>query len=114
MLLKTRVMFRTLLSLSIAVVSFAAQVSPAPSIAQAQSGGAELPTFRSSTTLVNIDVEVTDRDGKPVTGLTKDDFAVLDHGAPQKIAIFAARGGEATEVEPALVEVSQALFPGEY
>jgi VWFA-related protein len=35
--------------------------------------------------VVNVDVVVTDRRGKPITGLTKDDFEILDNGKPQKI-----------------------------
>jgi VWFA-related protein len=35
--------------------------------------------------VVNIDVVVTDRTGKPVTGLTKDDFEILDNGVRQPI-----------------------------
>src|SRR5947207_15911391 len=35
--------------------------------------------------VVNVDVVVTDRAGNPVTGLTKDDFEILDNGKPQKI-----------------------------
>lgn len=34
------------------------------------------PTFRSSESLVTLDVAVVDRDGKPVPGLTPDDFVV--------------------------------------
>lgn len=38
--------------------------------------------------LHNLDLVVTDREGKPVSGLTKDDFAVLENGAPQEITNF--------------------------
>ena len=38
--------------------------------------------------LHNLDAVVTDRDGKPVTGLTKEDFVVLEDGVPQPITNF--------------------------
>ena len=38
--------------------------------------------------LVRIDVEVTDRSGKPIKGLRADQFAVTDDGKPQKISSF--------------------------
>ena len=45
---------------------------------------AQQPTFRAATEMVRIDTLV-ERDGKPVTNLTADDFTVLDNGAPQRI-----------------------------
>lgn len=46
------------------------------------------PAIRSSTDLVRIDVEVTDRSGKPVKGLRPDQFTVTDNGKAQQISIF--------------------------
>lgn len=40
--------------------------------------------------VVNVDVTVTDRDGQPVSGLTKDDFTILEDGKPQAISHFQA------------------------
>ncbi|HEX7151001.1 MAG TPA: VWA domain-containing protein [Thermoanaerobaculia bacterium] len=37
-----------------------------------------------------LDVVVTDRDGKPVSGLTKDDFIVLENGVAQTLTNFSA------------------------
>jgi VWFA-related protein len=36
------------------------------------------PVFRSATQIVRVDAVVVDKDGKPVRGLTKDDFEILD------------------------------------
>jgi VWFA-related protein len=44
--------------------------------------------FTARTELVLIPTLVTDKSGKHVTGLKKEDFTVLENGAPQKIATF--------------------------
>ena len=43
------------------------------------------PIFRSATAAVTLDVVVRDRAGQPVTGLTIDDFEVIEDGVLQKI-----------------------------
>src|SRR5688572_2764192 len=45
-------------------------------------------TIRVETNLVTVNVAVTDRHGKHVAGLTKDDFVVLDSGQKQEIDTF--------------------------
>jgi Ca-activated chloride channel family protein len=45
---------------------------------------AQAPTFSSRVDAVRVDVLVTDR-GKPVTGLTPDDFEVFDNGVAQQV-----------------------------
>jgi VWFA-related protein len=51
------------------------------------------PEFRAGTRLVQVSVVVRDTHG-PVTGLTKDDFALFDKGKPQQISVFAVNGGQ--------------------
>lgn len=46
------------------------------------------PVLRSSSDFVRIDVEVTDKSGKPIKGLGADKFTVWDDGKPQKISSF--------------------------
>lgn len=50
-------------------------------------------TFHSGTRLVEVEVVVRNRNG-PVTGLSKDDFSVLDQGKPQRIDVFRAGPSE--------------------
>ncbi len=50
------------------------------------------PTFRAGTRLVEVDV-VARSNGAPATGLTEDDFTLLDNGKPQKIAFFSVQSG---------------------
>jgi VWFA-related protein len=45
-------------------------------------------TFRASTSLVEVDVIVKDKDGRFVAGLTADDFEVFEEGKPQPIQHF--------------------------
>jgi VWFA-related protein len=46
-------------------------------------------TIRVNTQLVQVSVVVRDKSG-PVTGLTSEDFTVLDNGKPQRIDVFSA------------------------
>src|SRR5437762_7336658 len=52
------------------------------------------PTIRTETRVVQIDVDVRDSRGKPVAGLTKDDFTVTDAGKRRAIQIFGVDAGE--------------------
>lgn len=58
-----------------------------------------VPTFRSATRLVQVDV-VARRKGAPATGLTADDFALLDNGRPQKIASFSVSSSQTPAAAP--------------
>jgi len=49
---------------------------------------AQEATFHVDVRLVNIFVNVTDKNGSLVGGLTKDDFAVFEDNRPQQIALF--------------------------
>ena len=56
-------------------------LAPLPAAAQ----GA---TFKVDVKLVNVFVNVTDRNGAIVGGLNKEDFALFEDGRPQEIALF--------------------------
>src|SRR5437868_3675129 len=60
--------------------------------AQTSSGGSsqgdDAFKFKSGVELVNVTATVSDEDGHFVPGLTKDDFSVLEDGAPQEITNF--------------------------
>jgi hypothetical protein len=49
------------------------------------------PVIRSNSRLVVLDVVVTDQAGHPITGLTKDDFRVLEDGKPKSSPILSLR-----------------------
>lgn len=48
----------------------------------------DVPTFRTGVFLVHVDAEVLGEDRRPLTGLTKDDFRILDGGQEQAIVAF--------------------------
>jgi VWFA-related protein len=70
--------------------------------ALAKTGQDQPPVFPSDVALVTVDAIVVDAEGRPVSGLTRDDFVVLERGALQQIAAFeevvprAARESSAT------------------
>ncbi len=55
----------------------------------------EIPALRVTTRLVEVHVVVQDKQGKPVPGLTKEDFVILDRGKEQRITVFSAELGQA-------------------
>jgi VWFA-related protein len=59
--------------------------APPPTAKTAPGGKA---TIRSTVSLVEIDVQVTNRDGKPVKGLKQEQFSVTEDGKTQKISSF--------------------------
>jgi Ca-activated chloride channel family protein len=68
------------------------QAAPAPKGApQKQAAGEEVDdddVVRIETQLVSVPAVVTDRTGRPLTGLTAADFQIFEDGRPQKIANF--------------------------
>ncbi|MGH9788205.1 MAG: VWA domain-containing protein [Candidatus Acidiferrales bacterium] len=71
-------------------VAPAQQPAPAGPPARPPAGRSDIPAavLRITTRLVLVDVVVTDKDNRPVTGLTRDDFVLLEDGAPQTISTF--------------------------
>jgi len=67
------------------------------------SSPAQTPVFGTAVELVRVDVVVLDKDGRPVTGLTKDDFTVEEEGRPQAITSF----------EPVVVRSARPLLADE-
>lgn len=56
-------------------------------------GSAAQTTLKVDVKLVNVLVNVTDRNGAIVGGLTKNDFEVSEDGRPQKIKVFERQSG---------------------
>ena len=56
--------------------------------------------------VINVDVLVTDRDGRPVPGLTRDDFEIFDDGQPVEITNFYADAALVSASGPAAPDLS--------
>jgi VWFA-related protein len=64
--------------------------------------------FRSTARLVQVDVSVTDKNGKPLEGFQASDFTVLENGKPQSVKVFEVHSAaisaptSATPAQPSL------------
>jgi VWFA-related protein len=65
-------------------------------------------SFKLDVALVNVDVLVTDEDGKVLSGLKAENFRILDNGVPQAIESFAPTSAPITVV--ILMEASGAAY----
>lgn len=82
-------------------LGFAVAVASAgpPPTAPTPPGGPPVPVFPSEADLVQLDVVVTDRDGRPVEGLRREDFALFEDGRSQPVTHFAT----GTATRPAIL-----------
>ena len=74
-----------------------ALVSATLAVAQSES-----PVFRADANLQSIAVQVTDKQGRIVRGLTAADFTLLEDGHPQKISFFGAENQLRSHAVPQL------------
>ena len=78
--------------------------TPAPATAPPGQQPARPPTFRTEANFVRVDAYPT-KDGKPVLGLTANDFEIAEDGVPQKVEQFEhvvvrPAGPQADRIEP--------------
>jgi VWFA-related protein len=74
------------------------------------------PVFGAESELVRLDVVVLDADGRPVTGLGRDDFAVEENGRPQVVESFepvVMQARPAAEPEPPRLSFGRIRPPSE-
>jgi VWFA-related protein len=83
--------FRQRLGLAVLPLALAGIVSAqAQNLPEHPANSDTTPTFHASSRLVVVNVVATDRDGKPLTGLKKEDFELLEDGKPQALQVFEA------------------------
>jgi VWFA-related protein len=63
-------------------------VAASTMLVAAQQPGGQPPTFRTGVEAVEVDVIVTDQQGRHVRDLRQEDFEVLEGGRPQKLTTF--------------------------
>ena len=76
-------------------------IATSPSIAQEEGDDPEPRLFFDSVDVdvVNVEVVVTDKKGRPVTGLTRDDFEIFEDGRKVEITNFHEIQGESRPVD---------------
>ncbi len=72
----------------LSAVLVAALAAAAPARAAAQDADRPAFRFRTGVDLINVSATVTDRRGRFVSGLDKDDFLVYEDGVPQTLTHF--------------------------
>src|SRR5438105_2958741 len=79
-----RVVVLAILAAAISAFAAAQKVGPLPPL-----------TAQVEVHVVNVDVSVTDKSGRPVLGMTKDDFEIFEDGRPQRVSNFSVVSGGA-------------------
>jgi VWFA-related protein len=104
------------LRLGLSLAALAAGLLPGLALAQAPAEETDQTFFESiDVNVVNVEVYVTDKDGRRVQGLTRDDFQVLEDGKPVEITNFYAvsegQVSQATSADTAEAETPEAPAP---
>ena len=67
-------------------------------LADPATDGPAIPTLRVETRVVQIEIVATDSKGKPVTGLKKEDFTILDGGKARQIDLFSVSSDQPSAI----------------
>src|SRR5271167_3455534 len=83
-------------------IAFAACVIGSADFAASQitPGEQAPPTFRASTTLVEFNMVVQDRQGRPITDLKKEEISILENDQPRETAVFRFSGATQDSARP--------------
>src|SRR3954469_10787192 len=72
------------------------------------------PTFRADTHLVEVSVTVHDENGQPISGLTREDFTLLDEGREQPIDVFSVEGASGGSAAAANAPMPAGFSSGDF
>ena len=75
---------------------FATPAESKPQTPAAPDSESSVATFRVNARSVVVDVVVTDKRGKAVTGIPRQNFQVFEDGKPQAVTFFEEHAGAAT------------------
>jgi len=110
LLLNSRIaLTRYLFLVTLALVLFGGAIFARQSVSQSpppppDAIPSEATTLRVASRLVQVNVIVQDKDGNPVSDLTKDDFTLFDKGQQQQIALFSRPTRSASTISSASAE----------
>lgn len=100
-----RRLFAVLLVGFVAPIAFGAPAARQQNVATeshtSESSGSSAQPLRSTTRLVQLSVIVDGRHGKPIAGLTKNDFELWDNGRRQTIQLFLTHASDPASSHPA-------------
>lgn len=74
----------------------------------------QAPTFRVTSRLIVVNVEVRDRNGKSVDNLRRDDFTLLENGKEQPVSVFEYQSlplGESSQQPQAVAKLTPKAAP---
>src|SRR5512138_626840 len=82
-------MRRRVVALTLRLATLILLVCLTPAVTLSQNESVDDNAIKLHASWVNLNVSVTDRQGKKVTHLKREDFVVLENGVPQEIVHFA-------------------------
>jgi VWFA-related protein len=99
----------------VAVPGFSQAPPPTPPAVQASKSDARKPaSLRVLTRLVQISVIADDGNGRPVTGLTREDFKIFDQGEEQKINFFTEQSNQNLTLKASAVAPAPNTFSNRF
>ena len=87
-----------------------AQIPTAQNQSPAAPPDASIQTLRTTSRAVLVDVIVSDRKGKPITGLKQEDFTVIEQGKPQSVSFFEEHTGAVPDADVELPKLPPNTF----